>query len=58
MAKQVSITRFNNPIEELKRQQNLAIIEKNTDSDVLEILAKAASKKGSNDKVRKFKHFL
>lgn len=58
MAKSVEIKNFKNPIEESKRKKFLENIEKYTDTDVLEILSKAASKKGANDKVRKFKMFL
>ena len=58
MKKTVEISKFSNPIDAEKRRKFLESIEKNTDTDVLEILANAASKKGANDKVRKFKNFL
>ena len=47
-----------NALDERNRKNALQIIADNSDTDVLEILERAAVKKGANDKVRKFKHFL
>lgn len=47
-----------NALDERTRTKALQIIADNSDTDVLEILSKAASKPNANDKVRRYKHFL
>lgn len=47
-----------NALDEAKRKNALQKLQDKAETDVLEILANAASKAGANDKVRKYKHFL
>ncbi len=58
MKNTVLIKNAKNDIDASKRKQFLEKIEQNATTQVLEILSKASSKAGSNEKVIKFKHFL
>lgn len=57
MAQTVTIA-TGNALEDINRKKAITTILKHTDTDVLEILANSSAKTGSNDKVRKYKHFL